>query len=215
MLCKVDDEGISVSLTGERTDCAQECIPQDPEIAEFIIGTLVTEIKLESDSCGTHTVHFSLPVGGECYECDRLHDAAIAYALNPSSELLDEAVNIGLPLAYAVARRFRGRGIDLDDLNQVAALAMVDALRRFDAERGLRFSTFAMPTITGRLRNYIRDKADILRSPRTLREQGIKMDRANAELTQKLHREPSVKELADYLGWDIEQVLDIETMRDS
>ncbi|MGI6738467.1 MAG: sigma-70 family RNA polymerase sigma factor [Christensenellales bacterium] len=144
---------------------------------------------------------------------DRLHDVATAYALDPSNELLDEAVDIGLPLAYAIARRFRGRGIDFDDLKQVAALALVDALKRFDVERGLRFSTFAMPTITGRLRNYIRDKAYILRSPRTLREQGVKMDRANAELTQKLHREPSVKELADYLGWDIEQVLDIETMR--
>lgn len=69
MLCKVNDECISISLTGKRTECAQNCIPQDPEIAELIIGTLVTEIKLESDSCGTHTVNFSLPVGGECYEC--------------------------------------------------------------------------------------------------------------------------------------------------
>ena len=72
-----------------------------------------------------------------------------------------------MPLAYAIARRFRGRGIDLDDSKQAVALALVDALKRFDVER-LRFSTFAMPTITGRLRNYIRDKAYILRSPRTL-----------------------------------------------
>jgi RNA polymerase sigma-B factor len=70
-----------------------------------------------------------------------------------------------------------------------------------------------MPTITGKVRNYIRDKANILRSPRTLREQGIKMDRANAKLTQKLRREPSVQELAEHLGWEVEQVLDIETMR--
>ena len=54
--------------TGKRIECAQDCILQDPEIAELIIGTLVTEIKLESDSCGTHTVNFPTS-GGECYEC--------------------------------------------------------------------------------------------------------------------------------------------------
>ncbi len=145
---------------------------------------------------------------------DDLHAKAIQYANSPSDGSLNDAVEAGLPLAYAIAVRFKGRGIEIEDLKQVAAMALVEALKRFEPERGLRFSTFAMPTITGKVRNYIRDKADILRSPRTLREQGIKMDRANAELTQKLRREPSVQELAEHLGWDIEQVLDIETMRD-
>lgn len=144
---------------------------------------------------------------------DDLHAKAIKYANNPSDNSLNDAVEAGLPLAYAIAVRFRGRGIELEDLKQVAAMALVEALKRFDPDRGLRFSTFAMPTITGKVRNYIRDKANILRSPRTLREQGIKMDRANAKLTQKLRREPSVQELAEHLGWEVEQVLDIETMR--
>ncbi|MDO5022615.1 MAG: sigma-70 family RNA polymerase sigma factor [Eubacteriales bacterium] len=145
---------------------------------------------------------------------DDLHVKATQYVQSPTEESLDTAVKAGLPLAYAIAVRFRGRGIELEDLKQVAAMALVEALKRFEPERGLRFSTFAMPTITGKVRNYIRDKANILRSPRTLRENGIKMDRANAELTQRLRREPSVQELAEYLGWEVEQVLDIETMRD-
>ncbi len=144
---------------------------------------------------------------------DLIHDTAMAYALSKSSENMDAAVEAALPLTQVIAARFSGRGIELEDLRQVAAMALVEALQRFDPDRGLRFTTFVTPTITGKVRNYIRDKAQMLRSPRGLREQGIIMDRGNEELTRQLHREPSIKELADHLGWSVDQVLDVQRMR--
>lgn len=145
---------------------------------------------------------------------DLIHDTAMEYALNRTDETLEAAVRAALPLTQAIAARFAGRGVELEDLKQVAALALVEALQRFEPDRGLRFTTFVTPTITGKVRNYIRDRAQLLRSPRGLREQGIKMDRANEQLTQSLRREPSVQELAEALGWNIQQVLDVQTMRD-
>lgn len=145
---------------------------------------------------------------------DLIHETALAYAIAPNDERLETAVKAALPLTQAIAVRFSGRGVELDDLKQVAAMALVEALRRFEPGRGLRFTTFVTPTITGKVRNYIRDKAQILRSPRGLKELGIKMDRANDHLIQRLNREPTVMELAEFLSWPVEQVLDVQTMRD-
>ena len=145
---------------------------------------------------------------------DHIHETAMQYAKHPTPENLDKAVQAGLPLTQAIAARFSGRGVEAEDLRQVAAMALVEALKRFDPERGLRFTTFVTPTITGKVRNYIRDKSQLVRSPRGLKEQGMKMDRVNEQLTQQLRRGPSVQELADSLGWSVEQVLDVQTMRD-
>lgn len=119
-----------------------------------------------------------------------------------------------LPLCYAIAARFSGRGVEIDDLRQVAAMALVSALKGFDPKRGLRFTTYVTPTITGTLRNYIRDRAQLVRTPRGLREQGIELDRMAEKLTQQLHREPTVTELAESLRWGIERVLDVQAMRE-
>ena len=136
------------------------------------------------------------------------------YALDKSQETLDKAITAALPLSYAIAARFSGRGIETEDLRQVAAMALVSALNNFDPERGLRFTTYVTPTITGTVRNHIRDRAQILRTPRGLREQGMQLDRAYDALSQDLHREPTVMELADKLGWDSDRVLSVQSMRD-
>lgn len=145
---------------------------------------------------------------------DLIHDTAMRYAQDRTPENLDAAVLAALPLTQAIAARFSGRGVETEDLRQVAAMALVEALKRFEPGRGLRFTTFVTPTITGKVRNYIRDKSQLVRSPRGLKEQGMKLDKANEKLTQALRREPSVRELADSLGWSVEQVLDVQTMRD-
>lgn len=145
---------------------------------------------------------------------DLIHETAKAYALDPREETLETATMTALPLSYAIAARFSGRGIDLEDLRQVAALALVSALKGFDPHRGLRFTTYVTPTIIGTLRNHIRDRAQLVRSPRGLREQGIQMDRMTEQLTQSLRREPLAQELADALGWDIQRVIDVQAMRE-
>ncbi|NLB38994.1 MAG: sigma-70 family RNA polymerase sigma factor [Clostridiales bacterium] len=145
---------------------------------------------------------------------DLIHQTAIEYALDKNQESLDKAIQAALPLSYAIAARFSGRGIETEDLRQVAAMALVSALNNFDPGRGLRFTTYVTPTITGTVRNHIRDKAQILRTPRGLREQGVQLDRAFDALSQALHREPSVNELAERLGWDSERVLRVQSMRE-
>lgn len=145
---------------------------------------------------------------------DDIHNAAMRYALEQTKEALDDAVDVALPLCNAIAARFTGRGIELEDLRQVAAMALVNALRGFDPKRGLRFTTYVTPTITGTVRNYIRDRAQLVRTPRGLREQGMQMDRVVEQITQKLHREPTIPELAEHLGWSVEQVISVHASRE-
>lgn len=145
---------------------------------------------------------------------DTIHNTALAYALDPTPEKMEAAVEAALPLCYAIAARFTGRGIDLEDLRQVASMALVNALKGFDPHRGLRFTTYVTPTITGTVRNYIRDRAQIVRTPRGLREQGMQMDRALERLVQTLRREPTAEELANHLGWTVEQVLTVHASRE-
>ena len=145
---------------------------------------------------------------------DDIHNAAMRYAQEKTKESLDEAVSVALPLCNAIAVRFTGRGIELEDLRQVAAMALVNALNGFDPGRGLRFTTYVTPTITGTVRNYIRDRAQLVRTPRGLREQGMQMDKALEQMTQKLHRDPTAPELAEQLGWTLEQVISVHASRE-
>jgi RNA polymerase sigma-B factor len=145
---------------------------------------------------------------------DDIHNAAMHYALNKTQDALDVAVSVALPLCNAIAARFTGRGIELEDLRQVAAMALVNALNGFDPSRGLRFTTYVTPTITGTVRNYIRDRAQLVRTPRGLREQGMHMDRVLEQMTQRLRREPTAPELAEQMGWTLEQVISVHASRE-
>ena len=136
-----------------------------------------------------------------------MHETACAYALSPTEENLQKALLESLPLCALIARRFLGRGAEYDDLYQVACLACVQAIRAFDPSRQLKFTTFVTPTITGQVRNYLRDRAPLLRTPRALREQGAALARAREAWVQAHHREPSVRELAESLKWEAAQVL--------
>ena len=104
-----------------------------------------------------------------------------------------------LPLARALAVRYRGRGEPLDDLVQVASLALVKAADRWEPERGLSFSTYAMPTILGELRHYFRDHTWDVRPPRRLQELSRVVGRAREELAGALGRDPTPAELAERL----------------
>lgn len=119
-----------------------------------------------------------------------------AYAASPAPETLERLVEGYLPLSRAIARKFAGRGVELDDLEQVAAMALMKAIQRFEPDRGLKFSTFAMPTIAGEVRNYLRDKGSMLRMSRDSRSLLYRLQRVRDELTQQLQREPSIRELA-------------------
>jgi RNA polymerase sigma-B factor len=122
--------------------------------------------------------------------------------------LRDQIVEDYLWLARHGARRFAGRGESSDDLLQVASLALVKAVDRFDPELNLRFATFAMPTIIGELRRHFRDRTWSMRVSRRLKDLHLELRSASELLTHELGHPPSVAELADALEVTVEQVLE-------
>ena len=112
-----------------------------------------------------------------------------------------------LPLAYKLAHGYPG-GPDREDLEQVAAIGMLAAINRFDPDRGLAFSTFAVPTILGELKRYFRDRAWSVRVPRSVQELALRVERMTVECTGRLGRAPTVAELAQAADASVEQVLE-------
>jgi RNA polymerase sigma-B factor len=113
-----------------------------------------------------------------------------------------------LPLATKLARRYHRGNEPLEDLVQVASVGLLKAIDRFDPERGIAFSSFAVPTIAGELKRHYRDKGWAVRVPRDLQELALRVDRASDRLARRLARAPTVSEIADDLGVTIEQVLE-------
>lgn len=111
-------------------------------------------------------------------------------------------------LAEHCARRFAGRGEPLDDLTQVAMIGLVNAVDRFDPEFGTNFPTFAIPTILGVVRRHFRDATWAIRVPRRAKELHLQLTAASEHLTKRLERSPQPAELAEYLGVDVDQVLE-------
>jgi RNA polymerase sigma-B factor len=107
-----------------------------------------------------------------------------------------------------VARRFRHTSEPLDDLVQVARLGLVNAARRWDPDRGVAFSTFAVPTIAGELRRYFRDRAWLVKPPRALQELYLTVQRCREQLWQELGREPTARDLATRLDRPVEDIVD-------
>lgn len=140
---------------------------------------------------------------------NEMHELACAYALQPGEATLEAAVEAALPLCDLIARRFSGRGVEYEDLRQVAAMAVVDALKGFDPARGLKFTTYVTPTITGKVKNYLRDKGELMRTPRSVKEQMTQLLSVRDAFMNAQHREPSARELAQALDWPMERVLDV------
>jgi RNA polymerase sigma-B factor len=113
-----------------------------------------------------------------------------------------------LPLARALARRYQRTGEPFDDLFQVACLGLVKAIDRFDPNRDVAFATYAVPTMLGEIKRYLRDRTWSLRVPRGVQELALRVDKNVVELSADLHRQPTVAELAHAAAATEEQVLD-------
>jgi RNA polymerase sigma-B factor len=111
-----------------------------------------------------------------------------------------------LTLVRTIARRYAGRGAELDDLVQVGAVGLVKASDRFDPTRGIMFATFAAPAIEGEIRHHLRDRTGPLRLPRKLQRMSGEVRRTQTELVAALGRVPTVQELAATLGEDALEV---------
>jgi len=111
-----------------------------------------------------------------------------------------------LPLVIFMARKFADRGEPLDDLIQVGTIGLIKAIDRFEISKGFEFSTFATPTIVGEIKRHFRDKTWAVRVPRRLQELGASVTKATTELTQKLDRSPTPKEIAKHLRITVDDV---------
>jgi RNA polymerase sigma-B factor len=120
----------------------------------------------------------------------------------------EEVINRFLPLARQLARRYERRDEPLDDLVQVASVGLVKAVDRFDPDRGVAFSSFAVPTILGELKRYFRDAGWSVHVPRGMQERALEMARAVNELSRELGRSPTTAELAEFTKLSHEEVVE-------
>ena len=127
---------------------------------------------------------------------------------NADEQARRELVERTLPLARTLARRYANKGEALDDLEQVAALGLVKAIERFDLDREVRFTTFAVPTIAGEIKRHFRDRGWMVRVPRDVQELSARLAVVRERLTRELGRSPTVQELARAAEAGIEQVLE-------
>lgn len=135
------------------------------------------------------------------------------YAASRDPALRDELFEHYLPLARAVARKFSGRGVETEDLEQVAGMALLKALERFDPSRGFRFVTYAVPTITGDVRNYLRDKSGLMRMPRDMRQRLYQMTQEQERFEREHLRTPTAVELSERMGIAPEEFLALLALR--
>ena len=123
-------------------------------------------------------------------------------------EARDRALVELMPLVRALANRYSGRGEPLEDLVQVGSLGLIKAVDRFDVDRGVEFSSYAVPTIVGEIRRHFRDKAWAMHVPRRLKELSVRLSRVLDDLTSELGRSPTIAELAQAAGAEEEEVID-------
>jgi RNA polymerase sigma-B factor len=123
-------------------------------------------------------------------------------------DLREELAHRYLPLARHTARRFQRRSDSFDDLLQVASYGLLEAIDRFDPSRGLAFSSFAIPTMSGELKRFARDTGWAMHVPRGLQERALKVESAVSDLTGRLGRSPTPAQIAELTGLTGEEVLE-------
>jgi len=111
-------------------------------------------------------------------------------------------------LAASIAHDYRDRGVELDDLVQIAMLGTLKAVERYEPERGIPFSSFASRTINGEIKRYFRDRTWAVRPPRSAQERHLDLRRTSSALTLRLGRAPKVAELAEELNITSDEVLE-------
>lgn len=130
------------------------------------------------------------------------------YKKNATIELRNEIVEEHLYMVDILIRKYLNKGVEYDDLYQVGALALVQAVERFDPERGFEFSSFATPTILGEIKKYFRDKQWSLKVPRRLKEISSKIQDVKDKLYSEYRRSPTVSEMAEATGFTEEQIIE-------
>jgi RNA polymerase sigma-B factor len=136
-------------------------------------------------------------------------DPAAQESLRAEAEALrSQLILMHVKLVRFLARKFKDRGEPLDDLIQQGMIGLINAIDRYELERGVKFSTYATPTILGEIRRYFRDKTWGVKVPRRVQELNLLVNRIIEELTQELGRSPGYEEIAKAVGVDVEEIIE-------
>lgn len=129
-----------------------------------------------------------------------------------SVEDRNRAIEAHLRYAAMVARRFSGKGVEYEELYQVASLSLIKAIERYDPSKEVKFSTFAIPTMGGEVKNYFRDRVRVIRMPRNSHEFIRKIEETRSTLEQELLRSPTPMEIAEKALLSMEDVVEAMAM---
>ena len=138
------------------------------------------------------------------------------YKSTGDSSARQQLIELHLPLVRALARRYAHCGEGLEDLVQVGSIGLIEAVDRFDPERGTDLASFAVPTITGEIKKHLRDRSTVVRIPRRLAELSALLRARREVLAARLSRPPTVSELAQELGVgedDVVEAMETERVR--
>ncbi|WP_405615631.1 MULTISPECIES: RNA polymerase sigma factor SigF [unclassified Streptomyces] len=116
-------------------------------------------------------------------------------------------IEANLPLVRYAAARFRSRNEPMEDVVQVGTIGLINAIDRFDPDRGVQFPTFAMPTVVGEIKRYFRDNVRTVHVPRRLHELWVQVTGATEDLTTAHGRSPTTAEIAERLKISEDEVL--------
>ncbi|MDO5725788.1 MAG: SigB/SigF/SigG family RNA polymerase sigma factor [Tissierellia bacterium] len=139
---------------------------------------------------------------------DEIKDLFRQYAETKDPIIREILIEEHLYIAEILAKKYINRGIDYDDIFQVASIGLIYAIDRYDLSKGYEFSSFATPTIIGEIKKYFRDKGWTIRVPRRIQELSKKINNAKVELAQEIQATPTIEEIAKYLGCTTEEVLE-------
>lgn len=144
---------------------------------------------------------------------DRIHNL-IKEAQKGNREAFECIVNENIGLVWSVVKKFQGRNIETDDLFQLGSMGLVKAVKKFNFEYDVKFSTYAVPMIMGEIKRFLRDDG-IIKVSRGLKETAYKALKAKEVLRLKYDREPTIEEIAEHINIDRETlVMAIDSVRD-
>jgi RNA polymerase sigma-B factor len=201
---------VTEDVTGwriELTHPSPAALGKDPHGFGFKLLDRLARRWGHSYEAGHLTVWFEIRGAGTGAAIADLEDVETLVRARDDSAMRDEAIRRFSGLATSMARRFRGKGVADADLEQVAMLGLMNAVNRFEADKGA-FEAFATATINGELKRYLRDRAWSVRVPRGLQELTLRVARTSEQMAQALGRNPTPGEIARDLDIAEEEVIE-------
>lgn len=205
------DSGLLVSVEHPHPSAIA---PDDTGVGFLLLERLSRRWGIDHD--GTNlSVWFTLRTPGTTSIAPDISDEELVRRMaDDPAAYSDELVRRHSDLVTSIARRYRGKGIDQDDLLQVANMALLKAIQRYDPEIGS-IRPYAAATISGELKRLLRDRGWSVRVPRSLQERSLEVARASEEMSQTLNRAPEARELAEKLDITEEEVLEAMDARNA